>query len=287
MVKRLSPIHKYLEMFDNAGISVLFITALGYLTAYAFQYTFYLSFGISYKLININVSTLIISLIFSGFGLVYFIIAADWISTKGKSIYKANVTSRAVRALAELVFMFLLLLLGAWVLSIRVDFLPATLMLALVIAKGFIALVTPLVTFIGKRIARKRKNAVKSTRHDAITMPFTLEDRAELQLKLKLSIIVIAVSLCIGKFYATVDSSFPIVQTNGNIQKVLIQEAGDTIIMKDYDKKQGVFLDGYYIKKGDKEYHVSSNLKTGEHKEPTALPWEKLDDWYRKAISFL
>jgi hypothetical protein len=242
------------KIIKSSGFGVVVMTALAYLGAFAFEFSLLRVYGIDYRIIEVNTSILILSGLFVLAGLIY-VKAGYEIFQEKKQMVAEQLRGTWSVMMAQGLILYAAMSVAAWSLSLHEEFLYAKMAGVILVS----ALAACLI-----RVGMKLLKLTLPQQHNVPATKALFSKAADTYLGIAL--IMLCIGLCLGKVYARLQWSFPVVKKTGTVDRVIIQDFGDKLVLKDYDVKAKRFLGGYTIVYPETDIQVIDSLDTNKRR---------------------
>jgi len=244
------------EVAQSNVVLALFITALGYVSAYVYNAGYLSSFDVPYMFINISVTSLVVSIGLVALAFMLIVSGIIYFIDLNKTL-KKRWTRYFVRA-GFLIIIIALLMISFGFLRWKI--------IAVCLVGLLIGLALRLfMNMVAERsFARGWKSFTRNTFSvDVDTYSVFDKFPSRVMTYVALTVICVGISFGVGGFIANSSSSFPMVKSEGDIKTLIVIKNDDEIITKDYNSSDKTFLPGYSLLKADSLNGVS-NFKKSE-----------------------
>ncbi len=226
---------------ENSGIQVLLITATSYAVAYIFEYAYLNHFNVSYKFIEVNVITLIVSiaLLSYGFFMIDHIKVAMIEMTDGikRESIKREMRRVVGMAIASVISALVYYGMGGH------NWLTMAGIICLLLLTFEIDFIFNLIRY--RNLDKALEKAQKSREED-LNKPYkTLAERNAYYIYLLT--LVFAIALGTGKYFASSQNGLYVISAQNDSSRLLIKNYGERYILKDFNTVSRQFEDGFYI----------------------------------------
>jgi hypothetical protein len=244
-----------------SGVLVFGLTIVGYTAAYMFQYGYLHYFDIGRVAIEIDIPTLIISILVTLFAL----ISIDNLSDPYRALIRAIGGNEAIQRykIAQARYWLTVaptLLLGWY--GIGLGHWEVTWIF--IIGMGIVLQIEPLGYAIRNKSFKKGLEKYYSHRDNSAT---TDEGYVSKYVRfIGWAILLFAVSLAAGRYWGSLQIYAYTTADKGNIKEVLIQKYADAMVVKDFDTTKKALLPGFTIKTTPDSVSLSQKIKIQQKK---------------------
>lgn len=243
------------------SLQAIAVTALAYAAAYAFQFGFLHHYGVSFRAIDINFTTLIVGLA----GTLYVIFIADQFMTAYRIFYRRlSSETPEQRFKLRLARTFLVLItLNVGLYAIGTSMIVFLIMNATVVIQVFSEPLASVLRFrslhIGLKEMYKRIDEEREKKSE-IVEPYFVQYMGHTLVVL----LVIVSSLLGGKLYAQVQRNMYVIGDKDGIKTVLIQKNGDTLVTKKYDVISQKLEDGFGMERMPDNLYLKERVRISQ-----------------------
>ncbi len=245
-----------------SSLVVLGLTALAYMVSFVFQYGFLNTFGISYKVIDVSIPSLIIGI---GFTLLVAF-NVDQILGVYRTILNNSRTdtplSRLSMSYVRTIPIIVLMLLALYGLNMTQFVLGSLISFAFMMVMINLGPITikairnkSFTKGVGAHYEYRDKMDSKRTQHEH-------QGYSETYINYVIWIITFLIlALVGGRLYASSQNGFYVIHSSDEVKTIMIQKSGDTIITKDYDVDSKQLLSGFSVRKIDQAVTFNERIE--------------------------